>query len=99
MKRNVFQDIENEIRGNFEGPIGAGVPDAVRDAERLVSVYRSLALEMTSAMPWCVVHGDPHNNNLYLDSDGNPCIVDWQLVQRAPWYLDVGYQRYVTQLL
>ena len=81
----------NEVRGNFEGPIGSGVPEEVRDAERLVSVYRALVLEMTTATPWCVVHGDPHINNLYLDAEGNPCIVDWQLVQRAPWYLDVGY--------
>lgn len=80
-----------EIRSNFEGPIGAGVPESVRDAERLVSVYRSIAAELKSATPWCVVHGDAHINNLYLDADGNPCIVDWQLAQRGPWYLDVGY--------
>jgi hypothetical protein len=29
--------------------------------------------------------------NLYLDAAGRPCLVDWQLVQRGPWYLDVGY--------
>jgi hypothetical protein len=81
----------NEIRGNFEGPIGAGVPAEVRDAEGLVRAYGALAAEMPTVVPWCVIHGDPHINNLYLDARGQPCLVDWQLVQRAPWYLDVGY--------
>ena len=82
----------NEIRANFEGPIGAGVPNAVRDRpEALVDTYRTLAEETHTASPWCVVHGDPHINNLYLDAAGRPSIVDWQLVQRGPWYLDVGY--------
>jgi hypothetical protein len=39
----------------------------------------------------CVIHGDAHVGNLYLDGAGRPCLVDWQLVQHAPWYLDVGY--------
>jgi hypothetical protein len=80
-----------EIRFNFEGPIGAGVPDETRDAERLVDAYRALAAETPSARPWSVIHGDAHVGNLYLDGDGRPSFVDWQLVQRGPWYLDVGY--------
>src|SRR5205807_4643220 len=35
--------------------------------------------------------GDAHVGNLYLDDAGRPSFVDWQLVQRGPWYLDVGY--------
>ncbi|MBM3671346.1 MAG: aminoglycoside phosphotransferase [Actinobacteria bacterium] len=81
----------NEIRHNFEGPIGAGVPDGVRDAERLVEVYRELVAETASPSPWCIVHGDAHINNVFLDADGHPGIVDWQLAQRGSWYLDVGY--------
>lgn len=81
----------DEIRGNFEGPIGSGVPDESRDAERLVDAYRTLAAETGSASPWSVIHGDAHVGNLYLDGDGRPSFVDWQLVQRGPWYLDVGY--------
>jgi hypothetical protein len=80
-----------EIRGNFDGPIGSGVPDAVRDAERLVASYRALAKLAAEAEPWCIVHGDAHIGNVFLDRDGAPAFVDWQLVQRAPWWLDVGY--------
>ncbi len=80
-----------EISGNFEGPIGAGVPEGIRDAERLVAVIRTLAGVLPRAQPRCLLHGDAHVGNLYLDPLGRPCLVDWQLVQRGPWYLDVGY--------
>jgi hypothetical protein len=81
----------NEIRGNFEGPIGAGVPDEARDAQRLVDAYRVLAGDISSSTSWSLIHGDAHIGNVYLDGAGRPSFVDWQLVQRAPWYLDVGY--------
>jgi hypothetical protein len=80
-----------EISGNFGGPIGAGVPDAVRDPERLLRAAGALAHELDTAGPRCLLHGDAHVGNLYLDEHGRPCLVDWQLVQGAPWYLDVGY--------
>jgi hypothetical protein len=80
-----------EIRSNFEGPIGAGVPDEVRDAQRLADAYRSLAAQVASAAPLTVLHGDAHVGNLYLDALGHPALVDWQLVQRGAWYVDVGY--------
>ena len=80
-----------EIRGNFEGPIGAGVPAAVRDPEGLVAAYRALAMITATDNAWAVVHGDPHIGNVYVDRDGAPGFLDWQLVQRAPWYIDVGY--------
>jgi hypothetical protein len=81
----------NEIRGNFEGPIGAGVPEKTRDAQRLVDAYRALAVEVAANTDWSLIHGDAHIGNVYLDGAGRPSFVDWQLVQRAPWYLDVGY--------
>jgi hypothetical protein len=80
-----------EIRHNFEGPIGTGVPREVRDPQRLVDAYRRLADEVRRAAPWTVVHGDAHVGNLYLDGAGRPSFADWQLVQRGTWYLDVGY--------
>jgi hypothetical protein len=80
-----------EIHSNFEGPIGAGVPDPARRAERLYEAYGSLARLVPTATPWSVVHGDAHVGNVFLDGGGRPSFVDWQLVQRGPWYLDVGY--------
>ncbi|ADP82142.1 phosphotransferase family protein [Pseudofrankia inefficax] len=80
-----------EIAGNFGCAIGARVPDETRDAERLVASYRALAAQTPGAAPWTVIHGDPHIGNVYRDDAGRPAFLDWQLVQRGPWYIDVGY--------
>lgn len=80
-----------EIASNFDGPIGSGVPEPVRDAQRLYDAYKVVTADVPDAAPWSVIHGDPHIGNVYLDRDGRPCFLDWQLVQRGPWYLDLGY--------
>jgi Phosphotransferase enzyme family len=80
-----------EISGNFDGPIGSRVPPRVRDAPRLLRSVRALADQLETAEPQCLVHGDAHVGNLFLNASGRPCLVDWQLVQGGPWYLDVGY--------
>jgi hypothetical protein len=80
-----------DIRVNFDGPIGAGVPAGLRDADLLAGTYRSLARSVPGGLPWSVIHGDPHVGNLFLDAAGRPSLLDWQLAQRGPWYLDVGY--------
>ncbi|OBI95736.1 aminoglycoside phosphotransferase [Mycobacterium alsense] len=59
------------------------------DAHRLVDAYRGLMAPEPG--PWCVVHGDAHVGNLVVDAAGVASLVDWQLVQRGGWYLDVGY--------
>jgi hypothetical protein len=82
------------IDHNFGGPNGQWVPDEMRDAHRLVDAYRSLVgltAVATASGPWCVVHGDAHVGNLFLDAVGTASLVDWQLVQRGMWYFDVGY--------
>ncbi len=82
------------IARNFEGPNGQGAPPEVRDAARLVEAYRRLiaasGAEM-AATPWCVIHGDAHVGNVFLDAAQVPSMLDWQLVQRGNWALDVGY--------
>lgn len=80
-----------KIDANLNGPNGRGVPVELRDARRLVDVYRGMATALAAATPWCVIHGDPHLGNLFLDATGRPCLLDWQLVQRGMWYVDVGY--------
>lgn len=67
----------------------AGNLGSARDAHRLVDAYRGLMTP--SAGPWCVIHGDAHVGNLVVDAAGVASLVDWQLVQRGGWYLDVGY--------
>ncbi len=81
----------DDIRFNFDGPIGAGVPEGVRDAQRLLDALGRLAQDAKTESPWTVIHGDAHVGNLYLNGNGLPSFVDWQIVQRGPWYFDVGY--------
>ncbi|MGV0050209.1 phosphotransferase [Mycobacterium colombiense] len=75
---------------NFDGPNGARIPAEVRDARRLVDAYRRLAAAHAPGS-WCVIHGDAHVGNVFLDATGTGSLVDWQLVQRGGWHLDVGY--------
>jgi len=76
-----------EITGNFEGPLGAGVPSGAKDPARLVAAFRALSTEPARS----VIHGDAHVGNLFLDGDGRPALVDWQCVQAGSWGIDVGY--------
>ena len=41
--------------------------------------------------PACLIHGDAHAGNLYTTAEGEPGVIDWQLVQRGHWALDVAY--------
>jgi hypothetical protein len=81
----------NDIRINFEGPIGSGVPEEVRSADRLYQAYRRLVTLAEQEKSWSTTHGDAHVGNLFLDEHCRPSFADWQCVQRGPWYLDVGY--------
>jgi hypothetical protein len=79
-----------DIRENFDGWVGQEVADEARDADRLARAMHEL--EARAPGPgWTLVHGDPHVGNILLAGDGKPSLVDWQLVQRNYWGIDVGY--------
>ena len=80
----------DDIQGNFEGPVGVDVAPEVADAERLANALRALAVR-SEGPGWTVIHGDAHVGNLFLDAEGRPGLVDWQIVQRGHWGIDVGY--------
>lgn len=79
------------IDRNLAGPNGQRIPPDMRDAHRLVDAYRSLVATAPASGPACVIHGDAHVGNVFLGAAGAGALVDWQLVQRGRWYLDVGY--------
>ena len=65
---------------NLHGPNGRGVPVELRDPQRLVDVYRTMVAALAGAesrSPWCVIHGDTHLGNLFLDEAAQPCLLDW----------------------
>ncbi len=41
--------------------------------------------------PQTLLHGDPHIGNTYLTPAGDVGFLDWQVVRRGNWSLDVGY--------
>jgi aminoglycoside phosphotransferase (APT) family kinase protein len=64
-----------------------GFPPELRDAQNLVD-----ALEVHGRYPvTCVLHGDTHTGNVYLDHDGRACFFDWEVVQTGNWAQDVAY--------
>jgi len=79
-----------EINRNFDGPNGVGVPHEVRDAQRLIDAMRALGAREPGP-GWTLIHGDAHVGNLFLDAEGRPGLLDWQLVQHGHWSIDVGY--------
>ncbi len=73
----------------LNGPRGSGLPEPVRDAGRLIAALRALA-ERDEARPRFLVHGDAHAGNIFRSSQGMG-LIDWQLLQRGGWALDVAY--------
>jgi hypothetical protein len=74
---------------NLQGANGSHLPAHVRDPRMLLAAHR--AVGAASLEHYCLIHGDAHVGNLFLDSRGRPGLVDWQLVQRGSWNVDVGY--------
>ena len=67
-----------------------GLPDDVRDADRLQRSMLALA-DLGRGLPGCLVHGDVHTGNIFVSPDGDPGLIDWQVAQCGAWALDVAY--------
>jgi aminoglycoside phosphotransferase (APT) family kinase protein len=87
-----YLDYVNEERLQQQLDDGRAVDLApgTRSASRLREAFAALAARATTA-PAHYIHGDAHAGNLYIDADGQPGLIDWQVVQRGPWELDVAY--------
>jgi hypothetical protein len=73
----------------LNGPRGEGLPARTRDATLLVKAMQALAARVETG-PQVLVHGDAHAGNIYRTAQG-PGLIDWQLLQRGCWALDVPY--------
>lgn len=49
------------------------------------------AFEREQTSPGCVIHGDSHQGNSFLRSDGQRIWLDWQLARRGRPWRDVAY--------
>ncbi len=72
-----------------ESPRGAAVSKRFLDRGWMRHALVSLG-ELHSKEPYCMIHGDTHLGNLYIDKTGTPGFFD-SLPARAPWHLEVAY--------
>jgi hypothetical protein len=50
------------------------------------------ALQVHHSYPTtCVLHGDPHTGNVYLNREGLACFFDWESIQTGHWAQDIAY--------
>ncbi|HEY8525283.1 MAG TPA: phosphotransferase [Acidimicrobiales bacterium] len=70
-----------------DGRGGPDMPADLRDAHALVAAMDKAA----EAPATCVIHGDTHSGNVYLDAEGRASWLDWQVTQRGHWSTDVSY--------
>ena len=80
LSREVLQPLLNDGRG-------PDVPAELRDADNVLEALRRTADHAIT----CVIHGDTHSGNVYLDRDRRACWLDWQVTQHGNWATDVSY--------
>jgi aminoglycoside phosphotransferase (APT) family kinase protein len=72
-----------------DGRGGALAAETLR-ADRVRTAFTTIA-ERAGSSAACLVHGDAHAGNLFVAADGSPGLIDWQVVQRGSWEVDVAY--------
>jgi hypothetical protein len=78
-----------EMQKLMEGPRGVGLPDQTKDAVLILKALQEVA-RRDAGRPEYLVHGDCHAGNTYETARG-PGLIDWQLLQRGNWSLDLPY--------
>lgn len=73
----------------LDGPRGDNLSGRVRSAANLAVAIKELA-RRDGARPQFLIHGDAHAGNVFRTSEGLG-VIDWQLLQRGGWALDVAY--------
>ena len=73
----------------LDGPRGVDLNAETRDAGNLLRALNAIATR-DAKTPQTLLHGDCHAGNIFQTADG-PGLIDWQLLQRGGWALDVAY--------
>lgn len=75
-------------RRSMQRPSAQWVPGPLRNAA-LMNVAVEAAWEHNERPPHCLIHGDAHVGNTFLDRGGALGFIDWQAVSRGSWAYDV----------
>jgi hypothetical protein len=70
-------------------PRGVATSFRFRDRDWMVEAWGRMC-RFASQLPHCVLHGDVHLGNLYVESDGTPGFLD-TLASKGPGMLEVAY--------
>lgn len=70
-------------------PRGVAVSKRFHDRDWMIESWNKVT-RYGQALPQCVLHGDVHTGNLYIDTDGTPGFLD-TLASRGPGMLEVSY--------
>jgi aminoglycoside phosphotransferase (APT) family kinase protein len=73
----------------LDGPRGTHLSPRVRSAANLAAAMAELAAR-DGGRPQFMIHGDAHAGNVFRGAEGIG-VIDWQLLQRGGWALDVAY--------
>ncbi len=77
------------LQSLLDDPRGANLTPEVRNGARLIEGMKALA-DKSEARPQFLVHGDAHAGNIFRTESG-PGLIDWQVLQRGTWAIDVAY--------
>ena len=77
------------LQGLLDDPRGVNLTPAVRSGARLIEGMKALA-DVSESRPQFLVHGDAHAGNIFRTERG-PGLIDWQVLQRGTWAIDVAY--------
>jgi sulfur transfer complex TusBCD TusB component (DsrH family) len=69
--------------------VPAQIP-ALTGTELFVDIWARYIGTLTTS-PQTLLHGDPHIGNTYVLPDDEVGFLDWQMVRRGNWSLDLGY--------
>lgn len=72
------------------GDTVAGEVSALTGEQLFIDIWARYIATLTTS-PQTLLHGDPHIGNTYVLPDDDVGFLDWQMVRRGNWSLDLGY--------
>lgn len=75
-------------RRSIDRPSARWIPGRLRDAAVMRTAVEA-AWRHNEQRPHCLLHGDAHVGNMFIDRDGDIGFIDWQAVSRGSWAYDV----------
>ncbi len=77
------------IQALMNDPRGDNLSAQVRSGDNILAAMRKFA-DLSDTRPQFLLHGDSHAGNIFRTADGLG-LIDWQVIQRGAWSLDVAY--------